>query len=91
MNKWIAICMMAALMALVVTAAYAPGGGMTGEVEEVTEAMEAGAESIDTAALEAKLDTVLANQKLILEKIEAIQADQDKLQKDIAYIRSKTR
>jgi peptidoglycan hydrolase CwlO-like protein len=86
MNKWIAICIMAALVALVVTAAYAPTSG-TADEEPDTVALD---QQKAIAALEAKLDTVLANQTLILEKIEAIQAEQEKLQKDIAYIRGKT-
>jgi len=80
MDKRIAICMMAALMVLVVTSAFAPGTG----------SMTKGA-GMETEEIEKKLDTVLVNQKLILDKLNTLSQDQEKLQKDITYIRSKTR
>ena len=94
MDKRIAICMMAALMVLVVTSAFAPGtgsmtkgdGAETGDVETAPFDQQKAIE-----ALEAKLDTVLANQKLIVDKLNALVQDQEKLQKDMTYIRSKTR
>ncbi len=94
MDKRIAICMMAALMVLVVTSAFAPGtGSMTKgagmETEEIEKAPFDQQNAIE--ALETKLDTVLVNQKLILDKLNTLSQDQEKLQKDITYIRSKTR
>ena len=77
MDKRIAICIMAALLVLVVTAAYAPGPGTA-------------TEGADTEALDAKLDKVLENQAKILETLETLKADQAKMQKDLTYIRSKT-
>jgi hypothetical protein len=83
MDKRIAICLMAALMVLVVTSAFAPG---TGEgVEEAALDQQKAIEELGT-----KLDTVLANQKLILDKLNAITQDQETLQKDVTYLRSKT-
>lgn len=93
MDKRIAICLMAALMVLVVTAAFAPGTGsmMKGagtEGEEMETAPFDPQKAIE--ALDAKLDTVLANQKLIVDKLNAIEQDQKKIQTDTTYIRSKT-
>lgn len=91
MDKRIAICLMAGLMLLVVTSAFAPNtGSMTKGAE--TEGVEKAAFDQQKAieALEAKLDTVLANQKLIVDKLNAIEQDQKKIQTDTTYIKSKT-
>jgi len=93
MDKRIAICLMAALMVLVVTAAFAPGtGSMTKGAGTESEEMEKAPFDQQKAieALEAKLDTVLANQKLIVDKLNTLAQDQEKLQTDMTYIRSKT-
>ena len=92
MDKRIAICLMAALMVLVVTAAFAPGTGSTTTNLDVSLDAEKAPFDQQKAieALEAKLDTVLANQKLIVDKLNALVQDQEKLQKDMTYIRSKT-
>ena len=86
MDKRIAICIMAALLVLVVTAAYAPGPGTATEGAD-TETFDAKAV---LKGLDAKLDKVLANQATILETLETLKADQAKMEKDLTFIRSKT-
>jgi len=86
MDKRIAIGLMAALLLLVVTAAYAPNTGtVTTDDKAVSD------EQVSLKALETKLNTVLDNQKLILEEIRALKTGQADLIKDVKYIRSKTR
>jgi hypothetical protein len=86
MDKRIAICIMAALLVLVVTAAYAPGPGTveTGADTETFDARKV------LEGLDAKLDEILDNQETILETLETLKADQATMGKDITYIRSKT-
>ncbi|MBN1918328.1 MAG: hypothetical protein JW889_10485 [Verrucomicrobia bacterium] len=84
MDKRIAISMMAALLLLVVTAAYAPNLGTTTDTET------AGDDQTTLQTLDKKLNTVLENQKLILEQIKGLKTAQDDLTKDVTYIRSKT-
>jgi peptidoglycan hydrolase CwlO-like protein len=85
MDKRIAIAIMAVLL-LVVTAAYAPNTGSSTTDTTVTTDDQTTLQTIDK-----KLDTVLSNQKLILERITALETGQVNMEKDIKYIRSKTR
>jgi len=77
MDKRIAICVIAALLVLVVTAAYAPKPGTETETPE-------------KPTVEEMLQKALDNQAKILTEIETLKANQAQMQKDITYIRSKT-
>lgn len=78
MDKRIAICIIAALLVLVVTAAYAPKPGTETETPE-------------NPTVEQMLQKVLDNQATILTELETLKANQAKMQGDIKFIRSKSR
>ena len=86
MDKRIAIAIMAVLLLLVVTAAYAPNTGTATTDDKVVTDDQTALQTIDK-----KLNTVLDNQKLILQRIAALETAQTDMEKDIKYIRSKTR
>ena len=77
MDKRIAICLIAALLMLVVTAAYAPNPG--------SDTKEAGEQPA-----KATLQQVLDNQDKILGQLETLKQNQAQIQKDVRFIRSKT-
>ena len=77
MNNRIALCIIAALLLLVVTAAYAPDPAP--DTEQPT-----------TTDIAKKLQQVLDNQKDILTELQALKKDQEKLLKDVKFIRSNT-
>lgn len=84
MDKRIAICLIAALMILVVTAAYAPNTGTgTTDDEQVDK------EKADAKTLEEKVDTLVENQEKILTELEALKKSQETIGKDVKYVRSK--
>ena len=76
MDRRIAICIMAALLVLVVTAAYAPKPGTETETPE-------------KPTVEKMLQEVLDNQAKILTELETLKANQAAMQKDLKYVRSK--
>jgi len=83
MDKRIAICIMAALLVLVVTAAYAPKpGGYVPKADTETETLE-------EPSVEKMLQEVLDNQAKILTELETLKANQAKMQTDLKYVRSK--
>ena len=84
MDKRIAICLIAALMILVVTAAYAPntGTGTTGD-EQIDK------EKAAAKTLQEKIDKLVQNQELILNDIKILKENQDLIRQDTKYIRSK--
>jgi uncharacterized protein YpuA (DUF1002 family) len=88
MDKRIATAIMAMLLLLVVTAAYAPNMG-TGTTEE--QVVTNGDSQALLQSIDKKLDTVLDNQKLIFERLKALETSQTGMSKDVKYIRSKTR
>ena len=84
MDKRIAICLIAALMILVVTAAYAPNTG-TG----TTDGEQIDKEKAAAKALQEKIDKLVQNQELILNDIKILKENQDLIRQDTKYIRSK--
>ncbi len=91
MDKRIAICIMAALMVLVVTAAYAPNPGSgTEKADEATVKETVVKETKADAAVAKTLQKVLDNQEKIMTELKILNENQDLIRKDIKFIRSKT-
>ena len=88
MDKRIAICIIAALLVLVVTAAYAPNTG-SGTEETEKAAVREKAEVKDKTVAET-LDEVIENQEAILAELKVLKKNQALMRKDLKYIRSKT-
>jgi len=82
MDKRIAICVIAALLVLVVTAAYAPNTGSETKETEKGEGKEKAAAKT--------LDEVIENQEAILAELKVLKENQALMSKDLKYIRSKT-
>jgi hypothetical protein len=91
MDKRIAICLIAALLILVVTAAYAPdtGTGTAPDSAGLTDDEQAAKDKADAKALQAKIDKLIENQELILNDIKILKENQDLIRQDTKYIRSK--
>ena len=91
MDKRIAIGMMTLLLLLVVTAAYAPNPGTGTTTDETVADNQAGTGTQTTLeTLDKRLNTVLDNQKLILEELKGLRTTQAEMAKDVTYIKSKT-
>lgn len=89
MDKRIAICIIAALLVLVVTAAYAPNtGSETEETEKAAVEEKTVAKTLDKVI--ENLDKVIENQKAILAELKVLKENQALMRKDLKYIRSKT-
>jgi len=88
MDKRIVICLIAGLLALVVTAAYAPNPGTGTKADSETTATEEMKAEEKTVAKQ--LEKVLDNQTKILAELKALKESQELIQKDTKFIRSKT-
>ena len=83
MEKRIAIGIMAALLLLVVTAAYAPNPGTV-----IKDAVDKPEVKEDPPAK--KLQMILDNQKRILDELKSLKETQEELKKDIKWIRARS-